>query len=532
MGPRVFFAMMRARYLNSVRSYRFLVILVLCIVAGYVFVPAPGANYVTLGWGSDTVFYRGVYNSAWIGSNVALLTGLFLALFGFYVVNDAVKMDEDTGVGQIIATAPLGNPIYTLGNALGNFLVLGTMVGIVFLTALVMQLVRGEVLSVDLGALLAPFVVLVLPLMFLVAALAVLFETVPSLSKGVGNMLYVLVWLFGVPVFSDAFDLFGNNMIIASMEASGDAVYSGMREVGFILGYSWGFPEGRALETFTWGGAQWIFEVLQTRLLLVALAVVVALVASLRFSRFDPSGEPRGGISTSEIIEVRTDVFQEVPPVDVELRSLGGEAVSFGFGSMLVAECRLMLREFPSVGGLGLLGSAALIAGGILLPAGTARGMLLPMAWLVPVLYWSRLGTREARHGTSQLVFSSAGVIVRQFLALWLTGVIVSFVTGGGVIVGLLVSGDMMGLAAVAVGALFIPSLALFLGVWTGSSKVFEFLYTLLWYIGPMNGAVPLDFMGVVPGSVEVGVWVWYLGCTLVLVVLAFVGRRLQLRAD
>ena len=531
MGLRVFFAIMRAGYLNRVRSYRFLVILVLCIVAGYVFVPAPGANYVTLGWGSSTAFYRGVYNSAWIGSMVALLTGMFLALFGFYVVNDAVKRDETTGVGQVIATAPLGNPVYTLGNALGNFLVLGTMVVIVFLTALGMQLVRGEVLVVDFWALLAPFVVIVLPLMFLVAAVAVLFETVPSLSGGVGNMLYVVLWLFGVPILSDAFDLFGNNMIISSMGAAGGIVYPGLHEVGFILGYSWGFPEGRTLETFTWSGIQWTFEILQTRLLLMGVALGIALLASLRFNRFDPSSETgRPSVSPSIGIDVENHTPPATPLVDVELQPLGEEAVSFGFGSMLLAECGLMLREFPSIGSMGLLGAAAMIIAGVVLPEGLTKGVLLPVAWLVPVLYWSRLGTREARHGTKQLVFSSAGVLVRQFWAMWLTGVIISFASGGGVMLSLGMSGDMAGLAAVIVGALFVPSLALFMGVWTGSSKTFEFLYTLLWYIGPMNGVVPLDFIGVVPGSVEAGVWHWYLGATVILVGLAFIGRRLQVQ--
>ncbi|MDH5440532.1 MAG: hypothetical protein OEY31_07995, partial [Candidatus Bathyarchaeota archaeon] len=88
---------------------------------GYIFVPAPDANYVTLGWGSSTTFYRGVYNSAWIGALVAMLTGMFLTLLGFYVVNDSVKRDEQTRVGQIIATTPLRNSDYTLGNALCNF---------------------------------------------------------------------------------------------------------------------------------------------------------------------------------------------------------------------------------------------------------------------------------------------------------------------------------------------------------------------------------------------------------------------------
>jgi hypothetical protein len=199
---------------------------------------------------------------------------------------------------------------------------------------------------------------------------------------------------------------------------------------------------------------------------------------------------------------------------------------------MLVAECRLMLREFPSIGGLGLLGAGLLIVAGLVVPADLARVLLLPFAWLIPVLYWSRLGTREARHGTGQLVFSSARVLIRQFWAMWLTGVIVSLAFGGGVILSTGLRGDFAGVAALSAGALFIPSLALFLGVWTGSSKVFEFLYTLLWYIGPMNGVVSLDFMGVVPDSVETGVWLWYLGGTVFLVLMAFLGRKLQLQKE
>jgi hypothetical protein len=458
---------------------------------------------------------------------------MFLTLFGFYVVNDAVKRDESTGVGQVIATAPISNLVYTLGNAFGNFLVLGTMVVIVFMTALVMQLVMGEVLVVDFWALLAPFIVIVLPLMFLVSSVAVLFETFPPLSRGVGNVLYVVIWLFGVPLLSDSFDLFGNNMIVSSMEVAGEAVFPEMHEIGFILGYSWGFPEGRTLSLFTWSGIQWTFEILQTRLLLVGVAVVIALIASLCFNRFDPSSGSKGSsVFPSVVVNMDIHAPQVVPLKEVELRPLGKKAVRFDIGSMLVAECRLMLREFPSIGGLGLLVTATLIVAGLVVPKDMARGLLLPFAWLIPVLYWSRLGTREARHGTGQLVFSSARVLMRQFWAMWLTGVIVSLAFGGGVILSMGLKGDFAGVAALSVGAMFIPSLALFLGVWTGSSKVFEFLYTLLWYIGPMNEVIPLDFMGVVPDSVETGVWLWYLGATVLLVVLAFMGRKLQLQKD
>jgi hypothetical protein len=103
-------------------------------------------------------------------------------------------------------------------------------------------------------------------------------------------------------------------------------------------------------------------------------------------------------------------------------------------------------------------------------------------------------------------------------------------VTGGGVALNLALHGEWLGVLALVVGALFIPSLALCLGVWTGSSKSFEFIYSLLWYIGPLNQVEPLDFMGVVSGSVEAGVWQIYLVITIILSGLAFIGRKWQIQ--
>ncbi len=65
--------------------------------------------------------------------------------------------------------------------------------------------------------------------------------------------------------------------------------------------------------------------------------------------------------------------------------------------------------------------------------------------------------------------------------------------------------------------------------MWTGSCKVFEFLYFLIWYVGPMSGFVPLDFMGALPGSVADGVWWFYLGAAFVLFGLGFLDRLRQL---
>jgi len=531
---RAIYAIMRAGYLNKVRTYRFLVVHVLTIILGYIFVPAADANYVTLGWGSSATFYRGVYDSAWIGALVAMLTGLFLSLSGFYVVKDSVRRDEETRVGQIIATTPIGNPIYTLGNALCNFAVLSTMVAIVFLTALGMQLVRGEDLTVNLWALMAPFLVLVLPLMLLVAALAVLFETRPRLSGGAGNVAYAIVWLIGIPLLFDTIDLFGMNAIISSMRIAGLALYPDLYQKGYILGFSWGFPSGRTLATFPWAGISWTFEILKTRLLSIGLALGISLLASVRFGRFDPARETR---EVPEALPLDVPDMEEVSPVvplgDVRLKPLAAKALNFRFGPMLLAEFRLImleLRDMPIMGTMGFAAAGALILVGIFLPLDRARGMLLPLAWILPVLVWSKMGTRENRHRTEQLVFSSAKSLERQLPAAWLAGVFLAVVTGSGVALNMALHGDWPGVLAWAVGALFIPSLALFLGVWTGSSKSFEFIYTMLWYIGPINRVEPLDFMGVLPGSFEAGIWRLYMVITVVLIGLVLMGRRWQIQ--
>jgi aryl-alcohol dehydrogenase-like predicted oxidoreductase len=62
------------------------------------------------------------------------------------------------------------------------------------LAALAMQLTRAEAHSFSLWKLWSPFIFLALPTMLLTASLALLFETLPGLRGGVGNVLYFFLW--------------------------------------------------------------------------------------------------------------------------------------------------------------------------------------------------------------------------------------------------------------------------------------------------------------------------------------------------
>lgn len=163
-------------------------------------------------------------------------------------------------------------------------------------------------------------------------------------------------------------------------------------------------------------------------------------------------------------------------------------------------------------------------------PLALSRGPFLGVAWIWPVLIWSAMGAREARHDTHELILSAANNLSRQLPACWLAGVAVAAVTGGGAAVRLLLAGQFSGMLAWSAGALFVPALALALGVWSGTSKVFEALYTTLWYIGPLNGVPGFDFTGGASGALTVRYALVHLALSGALLLGALLGRRRQLR--
>jgi hypothetical protein len=73
---------------------------------------------------------------------------------------------------------------------------------------------------------------------------------------------------------------------------------------------------------------------------------------------------------------------------------------------------------------------------------------------------------------------------------------------------------------------LFIPSLALMLGVWTGSSKAFEVAYVLLWYLGLLNKVSELDYLGMHTTDN----WQVYFLLSIIFFIAAIAGRQRQLK--
>jgi len=195
--------------------------------------------------------------------------------------------------------------------------------------------------------------------------------------------------------------------------------------------------------------------------------------------------------------------------------------------TLLDAEIRLVLKGASRWWYLGVVG---LWIASAVTPLEAARLHVLPLVWIWPVLQWSALGVREARYGTDQILFSSPHPLRLQVPAAWLGGVALALLTGAVIGARLVIAGDWAAVGAWAIGACFAPALALALGVWSGTSRFFEGLYTALWYMGPLQPVPWIDFMGVSDAAIAVRTPVVFAVVTLVLLAATFLGRRRQLR--
>ncbi|MFN2109547.1 MAG: ABC transporter permease, partial [Anaerolineae bacterium] len=395
---RTLYHLARADFLERVRRSSFLVLAGFTVYMGYLFVPPAGANYQTVSLGDA----RGIYNSPWVGTMFGIMISTLMTLVAFFPIKNAVTRDRQTRVGQIVATTPMRKPVYLLGKWLSNVAVLALLMLIMTLMALVMQWVRAEDLHVDVWALVLPIWLIGFPALTVVAALAVLFECIPFLQGGLGNIvyffLYMTILIISIEGTTDANgllrpsnDLFGISHPIADMQRvimHYDPDYKGALIIG-------GAELSESPLRFPWEGIVWTFDLVMQRLSWIALAILITLGAVLPFDRFDPARQRiphkrkrhKDRVSDEQIANDLSSNASSVSPY-VTLTPLPNCRSHWRFGTVLQAELRLMLKGQPwwwyAVAGGLIIASAVM-------PLEVAA-TVLAFAWLWPILVWSPMG--------------------------------------------------------------------------------------------------------------------------------------------
>jgi hypothetical protein len=357
-----------------------------------------------------------------------------------------------------------------------------------------------------LAALAAPLIFIALPCVGLVAAMAVLFESIHWLRGGFGNVVYFFIFLVVVggsttiaalskpgTAINPYTDITGYNLIGESIIRAAKAVYPESSNMfSFMGGVSLSNPH-----YFTWNGMTWTADILLSRLVIMIAAVGVAIASALFFDRFNPS---RLLLIKRKKIRPETPLpvaeRQVVPVSNVHLTPLAGAPKRFRFDGLFVAELKLFLKGQRW---WWYIIAAGLVLAQLITPLEWSRNLLL-VAWVWPLLILSGLGCRENRFDTRQIVFSAPHPLANQLPAAWLSAFVVMAVLGSGVLIKFLLMGETVSALGWLTGAAFIPALALVLGTLTGSGKTFEAVY-VVWMYALTQKVSPLDFAGLTPTS-------------------------------
>jgi hypothetical protein len=553
-GLRVLYHIVRADFYERFRRYNVLIVIGLTIFLTALYLPPQGVGRLSFNVGG----YRGVYNSAWVGATVTVLTVIFMSLPGFYLVKNAISRDERTGVGQIIATTPLSKFQYIFGKVISNWVFLAATAGVAMIAAMGIQLIRGEALKISLVGYLSPYILLTLPMMVLVAAVAVLFESIRWLRGGFGNVVFFFLflisyWMMAALTFVALPRTTGLSNPLIPEPTGALEIFRSISAAGMeiIPGYQGGLDLGNPFQvygpinTFVWNGIEWRVPSVLGRLLWVGIAVGIASLAATFFDRFDPSNLAIRIRSKRTRPRFALDSQLAHPSSPAALTSIALSATASRgsrmgiFLGIVGSELRLMLKGQRW---WWYVVALALILFAMIFPIAVSRQIVLPFVCIWPLLIWSQLGNREIQNRTDQLVFSAAFPLRRQFIATWTAGFILTLIAVSGVIVRLILASDWNAILSVVVAAAFIPAAALALGIWSGGSKLFEVVYLLLWTLGPMNQMMavlgfPLvadqflafDYIGLSDAAISEGMSLYYAVFTILLLVLALIGRKRQL---
>ncbi len=477
------------------RDRRLLMVVAACVYLSHLVLT--GQIELTLGGRS----YRGVENAAWMGTILSLTATFVLTLFGFYLVRGALARDRQARTAPFVASAPVRSVTFLLGKWASGTLFLLLLASSMAASLAVLFVLRGQGIP-PLGAILTPFLLFVVPATAAVAALALAFECLPGLGGTVGGILYFVgaVAAISAPVFGPVpVDLMGMGVIHDSMT---QALLQRYPEADLQTMFSFGYYQDSAeqLKTFRWDGVALTADLFARRAGLILGSAALAAGAALPFGRFDPSPAwwAQMGAGLSDLYEdASTSTTAGTSPAATaspEAPTAERTAHSASLGRLSAARSLRPLRLFLAEGRRALrqrsrtwqLGALALIGAGLWWPSSTG---LLVGAWLWPMPLWSDLGVRETACRVEPLVATSLYPRAQR-VAAWAVGAAVPLA---------LVAGPLLlgGHGRALVGVLFVPALGLAAGRLSGTPRLFEIVYLVLWYVGVANQEAVLDFGGV-----------------------------------
>ncbi|MBV9067742.1 MAG: hypothetical protein JO093_23625 [Acidobacteria bacterium] len=489
-------AIVRADFL--IRFRRLSTVIVFLLLSGFAYVWVPDATT-----GRTLMQINGarvLYNSAAIGMGTSMLASIFIGLFGFYVVSNAVRRDVNSRCGYVIASTTMRSGEYIAGKFLGNVVFLTTFIAGYMAASMAMLLVRGEA-PLEPLIFMKQYAIVTPSTIVFISVAAIVFESIPWLSGRFGDVFYFFVYAASLGI------------IVSMMERGGTGLgrYLDFSAFGYLMEQTQKTFHTQAMSIgasdfnpakapITIAGLNLAGDAWATRLVSTITPIPMLLLARVFFHRFDPACIRAAGAkgrrgwmrSFNALAKPFARVFAAIP---VRRAALTDAMITFA------------ITPFA---GIALIGITI---------AALASAKSLPVTFAIAAIFIADIASRDRRAGTTPLI--SASPRLRENIVLW------KFASSSIVAAMLLIVPIVRNPIAVITGILLIAAAATSLGVISGNPKTFIVLFLTLWYVvvNDHGKTKSLDFAGFY-GTPSIGVTAMYVAIAIAFVVAAAVVHR------
>lgn len=433
----------------------------------------------------DILSARGFYNSDWIGMLIIIYFSTVLLFIGIFLIRKTMRREQLDGYGMLMASSNVNKSAFFEGKRLGNFLYLAGLMLIIEFFGMIIQLLRNESSMITISSYLIPYLIIILPLVYLLSTLEIIFEVMPLLKGTLGNFFIFMVAMILVSsslinleysknsnILVEIFDIGGFKYCLKLVLESFVATYGGSIPGFNIFGIS---PPTNTFFTFHF---KWEPAFIATRVILIlftfSLLYFVQWVTPL-VSIFSIKNKHKLKKKTASTIETtnlqtayQTCSLQPKKKIEISVKYVSSLRL-FYYQALLV------IRERP----IAIFMVALIFIAQWVLIRTKFNEQLLILATIIPISIWAQIGFKKAEDYLKTTLAYPKYFSWRLLLIEWLVWLLYF----SGTIVKSLMLHNLTGVGIVSISSLLVVSFAYASNSIFHNELPFEILFLFVWYI-------------------------------------------------